>query len=172
MGIFFKARGTNSAGLLILRIIVGSYTLALGIMQASNIEAYINKVKAVNMLNENLAFIFGFILPFIMIVFGSLYIIGFFTPLTSLILAAITIAKIVLRGFFPSVGVPFNKDLVFFACYLTTLFSGAGVISFDALLDKKKKKVKINEPQTNTATVEIIQEPVVTTPPPSETTPQ
>ena len=171
MGIIFKARGTNSAGLLIMRIIVGSYTLALGIIQASNMEAYISRVKALNMLNENLAFIFGFILPFVMIVFGSLYIIGFFTPVTSLILAVITFAKIIIRGFFPTAGIPFNKDLVFFACYLTTLFAGAGVISFDALLDKKKKKVKIEEPKTSVATVEIVQEPAVTNPPPSETTP-
>lgn len=171
MGIIFKARGTNSAGLLIMRIIVGSYTLALGIMQASNIEAYIDKVKTANMLNDNLAFIFGFILPFVMIVFGSLYIIGFFTPLTSLALAAITFVKILLRGFFPTAGIPFNKDLIFFACYLTTLFAGAGVVSFDALLDKKKKKVKIEEPKSSVATVEIVQEPAVTNPPPSETTP-
>lgn len=171
MGIIFKARGTNSAGLLIMRIIVGSYTLALGIMQASNMEAYISRVKALNMLNENLGFILGFILPFIMIVFGSLYIIGFFTPFTSLVLAVITFAKIIIRGFFPTPGIPFNKDLIFFACYLTTLFAGAGVISFDALLDKKKKKVKIEEPKTSVATVEIVQEPAVTNPPPSETAP-
>lgn len=172
MGIIFKARGANSAGLLILRIIVGSYTLALGIMQASNMEAYISRVKSLNMLNENLAFIGGFLLPFIMIVFGSLYIIGFFTPVTSLILAVVTILKIAIRGFFPTPGLPFNKDLIIFACYVTTLFAGAGVISFDALLDKKKKKVIVNEPHTTTATVEIIKEPAVTTPPPSETTPQ
>ena len=152
MGLLFKARGTSSFGLLIMRLIVGSYTLSLGIMQASNIEMYINKVKAMNILSENLAFIVSFVFPFILIIFGSLYIMGFFTPLTSLILALVSLFKIISRGLFPTPGVPFNKDLITFSCFALTLFTGAGKISFDVFLDKKKKKPGI-EPVTVTAEV-------------------
>ena len=152
MGLLFKARGTSSFGLLVMRLIVGSYTLSLGIMQASNIEMYINKVKMMNILSENLAFIISFVFPFILIIFGSLYIMGFFTPLTSSILAAVSLVKIIGRGIFPIPGIPFNKDLITFACFVLTMFAGAGKISFDIFLDKKKKKGVI-EPVTVTAEV-------------------
>lgn len=154
MGILFKAHGTPSIGLFFLRIVVGTYTLVLGIMQSSNVEGYINKVKAMGVLSENTAFIFGFITPFLLIVFGSLYIMGFFTPTTSLVLGLITLIKIFSRGLFPG-GIPFNKDVIFFACFVLTLFSGAGRISFDILLDRNKKKVKA-EPNTNVVTAEVI----------------
>ena len=133
--------------------------MCLGIMQASNIEDYIAKVKAMNYFSENVAFIFGFITPFILIIFGALYIMGFFTPITSFTLALITIVKIFTIGLFPSSGIPFNKDLIFFVCFLTTLFAGAGVISFDTLLDRKKKKPKTGEIVTTVSTVEVITDP-------------
>jgi uncharacterized membrane protein YphA (DoxX/SURF4 family) len=158
MSLFFKAHGTPSIGLLLIRIIVGVYTLSLGIMQANNIEEYIAKVKSMQILSENNAFIVGFILPFILIIFGSLYIMGFFTPATSFLLAVISLIKIFTRGLFPTEGIPFNKDLLFLVCFLTTLFAGAGVISFDAFLDRKKKKVKTGESSGSSVTAEVITE--------------
>jgi len=159
MSLFFKAHGTPSIGLFLIRLTVGVYTLSLGIMQASNVEAYINKIKAMQLLSENTAFIVGFVIPFLLIVFGSLYIMGFFTPTTSFVLAVISFIKIASRGLFPTEGVPFNKDIIFLVCFITTLFAGAGAISFDALLDRKKKKVKIDESKNVTVTAEVITEP-------------
>lgn len=166
MSLFFKAHGKPSIGLLLIRLVVGTYTMSLGIMQASNIEDYINKVKAFQFFSENTAFIIGFITPFLLIIFGGLYIMGFFTPITSFSLALISIVKIASRGFFPTEGIPFNKDLLFLVCFLTTLFAGAGIISFDALLDRKKKK-NVIEPvdknvisETKTITAEVIVEPL------------
>jgi uncharacterized membrane protein YphA (DoxX/SURF4 family) len=151
MSIFFKAHGSPSFSLLIIRIAAGIYTLWLGIMQASNIEDYINKIKMMNLMSENTAFIVGFITPFLLIIFGALYIMGFFTPVTSFTLALISFLKIASRGLFPTDGIPFNKDILFLVCFLTTLFAGAGIFSFDALLDRKKKKgaiepIKPSEP--------------------------
>ncbi len=158
----FKAHGRPSIGLLLIRLVVGTYTLSLGIMQASNIEDYINKVKALNFFSENTAFIFGFITPFILIIFGALYIMGFFTPVTSFTLAIISFLKIASRGFFPTEGIPFNKDLLFFVCFVTTLFAGAGLISFDALLDKRKKKIYLptdtDNKENKVITAEVITE--------------
>ncbi|MBZ0202739.1 MAG: DoxX family protein [Ignavibacteria bacterium] len=159
MSLFFKAHGSPSIGLLLIRLTLGTYTMCLGIMQASNIEDYITKVKAMNYFSENVSFIFGFITPFILIIFGALYIMGFFTPITSFTLAFITIVKIFTIGLFPSSGIPFNKDLIFFVCFLTTFFAGAGVMSFDALLDKKRKKPEVIETVSAVSTVEVIAEP-------------
>jgi uncharacterized membrane protein YphA (DoxX/SURF4 family) len=167
MGIFFKARGTNSFGLLIVRLFLGTYTLTLGIQQANNIQGYIDKIKAMGTLSENLAFIAGFILPFALIIFGALYIMGFFTPISSLALSVIMLGKIIARGIFPSQGIPFNKDVIFFACFLLTLFAGAGVISFDAMLDKKKKTVKVEPTKTNVVSAEVVTEAPKQTPPPN-----
>jgi uncharacterized membrane protein YphA (DoxX/SURF4 family) len=149
MSLFFKAHGKPSIGLLLIRLVVGAYTMSLGIMQASNIQDYINKVKALQFFSENTAFIIGFITPFLLIIFGGLYIMGFFTPITSFSLAVISFVKIASRGFFPTEGIPFNKDMLFLVCFLTTLFAGAGIISFDALLDRRKKKNVIEPIDTN-----------------------
>ncbi|RPI12637.1 MAG: DoxX family protein [Ignavibacteriae bacterium] len=173
MSIFFKARGTNSIGLFLIRLVLGTYTLILGIQQASNIEGYINRVKALNMLDPNLSFIIGFVVPFILILFGALYIIGFFTPITSFILALTMLFKVAIRGFFPSEGIPFNKDFILFTCFLITLFAGAGVISFDALLDRKKKRVIVppveERPRVVTAEIRdtpVVEKPIPPVPPP------
>ena len=165
MGIIFKARGTTSIGLLLIRLAVGSYTLALGIMQANDIQFYIGQVRNTGIMSENFAFIAGFALPFILIFLGTLYILGFFTVPTSIILALVSIIKISVRGFFPTAGIPFNKDIIFFICFLATLFAGAGVISLDAFLDKKKKRtITVAEQKTAVVTAEVISEQK--TPPP------
>ena len=170
MSAIFKARGTNSIGLFLIRLTAGSYTLALGIMQASNIQTYIDKVKALEILSPNTSFVIGFILPFLLILLGTLYIMGFFTPPTSLLLALISLLKILSRGLFPTEGVPFNKDIIFLICFVTTLFAGAGVISFDVFLDKKKKKAAApEEPPRETATAEVVTETPKTEPPAGET---
>lgn len=143
MSIFFKAKGTPSIGLLLIRLTLGIYTLSLGISQASNLEGYINKVKAMNVLSENTAFILGFAAPFLLIIFGAMYIMGFFTPVSSSVLALITFIKILSHGVVQT-GVPFNKDIIFLMCFLLTLFAGAGMISFDAILDRKKKVVTVS----------------------------
>ncbi len=165
MSLFFKAHGKPSIGLLLIRLVVGAYTMSLGIMQAGNIQDYINKVKALQFFSENTAFIIGFLTPFLLIIFGGLYIMGFFTPLTSFSLALISFVKIASRGFFPTEGIPFNKDILFLVCFLTTLFAGAGIISFDALLDRRKNKNVIepvdknNETGSKVINAEVIVEP-------------
>jgi len=154
MSLFFKAHGSPSIGLFLIRLIVGTYMLTLGILQASNVESYISKVKEIQFLGENLAFIAGFITPFLLIIFGTLFIMGFFTPATSLVLGLISFVKIIGNGIFPGYGLPFNKDIIFLVCFITTFFAGAGLFSFDALLDKKKKKT--TEPKEVNVKAEII----------------
>lgn len=183
MSMFFKAKGTTpSFGLLLIRLTLGIYTLSLGIMQASHIEGYVNKIKAMNILSENTAFIIGFVGPFLLIIFGAMYIMGFFTPVSSFMLALITLVKIIAHGFFPGSGMPFNKDIIILMCFVLTIFAGAGMISFDALLDRKKKPIiaapeqktqppankqleNKNTENKNIVTAEIISETKTDTPP-------
>ena len=154
--LLFKARGNTSFGLLLLRLTLGAYTLILGASQATHIEQYISKIKAMGMFSENFAFIMGFTAPFLMIIFGAALMMGFFTPPTSFILAAIQLIKIFSRGFFPSEGIPFNKDIILFICFALIFFAGAGVFSFDALIDRKKKEEEKIKTATATITTEVV----------------
>jgi uncharacterized membrane protein YphA (DoxX/SURF4 family) len=156
MSIFFKARGTPSIGILLIRLALGGYFLVLGIAQAGNLEAYVNRIKSYGVLGENIAFITGFVLPFVLIIFGALYIMGFFTPATSIVLSLVLLGKLIVKGLFQPDAIPFNRDLILLTCTLLTLFGGAGVISFDALLDRKKKREI--DVKKNVVTAEVVQE--------------
>lgn len=153
MSIFFKARGSSSFGLLVIRLIIGTTFLLAGANKVMNIEAFINHVKSFDIFSQNASFILGFVLPFAEIIFGAFYIIGIFTPLTSLALSVMTISFIVVGK---NITIPpeqfslpqISFYLIMLSATITTLFSGAGIVSFDALFDKKKKtEVKNNNSQ-------------------------
>ncbi len=149
MSIFFKARGNASIGLFLIRLVLGSLFLISGAQKVYNLQEFINSVQATGQMNDNIAFILAFILPFLEMIFGALYILGLFTPITSFFLSCMIISFLFVLGV-RDAELPFSYNLVFLACTLATLISGAGIISFDALLDRKKKDriVKVeNEPQ-------------------------
>jgi uncharacterized membrane protein YphA (DoxX/SURF4 family) len=138
MGIIFKARGGANTGLFIIRMVVGFLFLLAGAEKLMDIEGFINSVKAMGVMSDNLAFILGFILPFAQIFLGGLLIIGLFTPVVSFLLSLMTLSIIFATGAGDPVHA-FSLNWVVLACTLCTLFSGAGVISFDAFFDKKKE---------------------------------
>ena len=138
MGFIFKARGGANIGLFIIRLAVGFLFLFAGAEKLMDIEGYINTLKAMDVMPENLAFITGFIVPFAQVFLFGLFIIGLFTPIVSFFLSAITLSGIFIYGG----GDPthaFSLSWVVLACTLCVLFSGAGRISFDSFFDKKKK---------------------------------
>lgn len=151
MGLIFKARGSASFGLLLIRLSIGLIFLISGASKAMDVEGYISDIKSLNILSENLSFIIGFIIPFVEIILGALYIIGFLTPLTSLFLSILTIGSLIASGAISDSGLHFSYNFVILACAITTLFSGAGVLSFDVFLDKKKKK-EVSKPEVKVET--------------------
>ncbi|MBM4158720.1 MAG: DoxX family protein [Ignavibacteria bacterium] len=146
MGIFFKSKGNLPIGILLIRLTIGSMFLFMGARKLLELEAYVNYTKQLGIFSENLSFIIGFIYPFLEILFGSLYLLGFMTPLASLSIAVITIVKLLaFGGRYPltdAYGFPFSFNFLILACAITTLFSGAGVISFDVFLERKKDKTR------------------------------
>lgn len=164
MGLIFKARGNNSFLIFMIRFIIGWIFIIAGAKKAINIEAFIGYVKSLDILSDNLAFIFGFILPFAEIFFGALFLIGFMTPFTSFVLSIFELSFIVAYSSSyvntPLYSIsPIAYNLLMLACTVGVMFSGAGVISFDVLLDKKKKSSR---------QINIVGETTVThtTPPP------
>jgi len=144
MRLFFKARGDASLGLLLIRLALGGVFLVAGAAKVLHLEQFIKSVQSMGVMPENIAFVFGFMLPFIEMLFGALYIIGFFTPITSFVLSMLLVSFLVtLKN---DAEIPFTYNWVFLACTLCTMFSGAGLISFDALLDRKKKPAVVPPP--------------------------
>lgn len=146
MSIFFKARGNTSLLILLIRLTLGGVFLFAGAAKILHLEEFIKNIKAMNVLPESMAFLFGVLLPFAEILFGALYIIGFLTPVTSFFLTFMLASFLVtLKN---DAEIPFTYNWVFIACTIGTMFSGAGLISFDAMLDRKKKTVSIPIPPT------------------------
>jgi uncharacterized membrane protein YphA (DoxX/SURF4 family) len=164
MGLLFKAKGSSSFGLLLIRLSIGSIFLFAGARKAMDVEGFIFYVKSFEIMPANLAFISGFVLPFAEMLFGALFIIGFFTPLTSLVLSFMSVGFILVSAKIPSENHLYTIPvcafyLVILACTLTTLFSGAGVISLDVFLDKKKgRKITVTDtPQPDNSHVQAPQ---------------
>lgn len=153
MSILFKARGSASFGLLLIRLVIGFTFLIAGTGKVLNLEAFVSHVKSFEIFSPNAAFILGFVLPFLEVFFGALYIIGFFTPLTSLALSVMTISFLTVGDGIFQAPEPFTLPVAVFyfimlSGTLATLFSGAGIVSFDALFDKKKKTVELQKQET------------------------
>ena len=146
MKIFFKAGNSANVGLLIIRLALGSMFLLAGAKKVFNLKEFIESVQQVGKMDDNLAFVLAFILPFMELLFGALYIIGLFTPITSLFIAIMSISFLLVLGPWHS-ELPFSYNFIFLACAVATLISGAGKISFDALVDKDSKKVNKNPVQ-------------------------
>lgn len=145
MSIFFKARSgrfTSSIGLLLIRLSIGLLFLFSGASKVLHLQDFIRSVQDRGQMGDSLAFILAFVLPFMEMIIGGLYIIGLFTPITSFFIACMSVSFLYVLG----PGHPelaFSYNWVFLACAIATMFTGAGLISFDALVDKNKDERKI-----------------------------
>jgi uncharacterized membrane protein YphA (DoxX/SURF4 family) len=146
MKLFFKAGKSANAGLLLIRLALGSLFLFAGAKKILDLHSFIESVQAMGKMDDNVAFILAFALPFMELMFGALYIIGLFTPITSFAIAMMSLSFILMQGPWHE-ELPFNFNFVFLACALATMISGAGRISFDALVDKPRdEKVPATPP--------------------------
>lgn len=139
MSIFFKARSgsfAGSVGIFLIRLTLGTLYLLAGAGKVLNLQDFIKSVQDLGQMNNTIAFVLAFILPFMELIFGALFIIGLFTPITSFFLACMTFSFLIVLG--PGhPELPFSHNFVFLACFISTMFTGAGLISFDALGDNK-----------------------------------
>ena len=144
MGMIFKARSgnfSNSIGILLIRISLGSLFLFAGAKKILNLQEFIRSVQDTGQMGDTTAFILAFVLPFMEMIFGGLYLIGLFTPVASFFIACMTMSFLFVLGFRHE-ELPFSYNIVFLAVSVSTIFTGAGLISFDALIDKKKVPLK------------------------------
>lgn len=152
MSIFFKARSgkfSSSVGILLIRLTLGSMFLFAGARKILHLQDFIRSVQDTGQMSDTLAFILAFVLPFMEMVFGALFIIGLFTPIASFFIACMTVSFLFVLGFRHE-ELPFSYNIVFLACSVAIMFTGAGLISFDALMDRKKEPEKTDIPVKET----------------------
>ena len=160
MGIFSKARSSKvsfSFGILLIRLSVGLLFLLAGAKKVLNLQEFIESVQKTGQMNDTLAFILAFILPFMEMFFGGLFIIGLFTPVAGFFIACLTVSFLIVLGT-GHYELPFSHNFIILACAIASMFTGAGLFSFDALIDREKSNVtiKINEsPQNKNTDSEI-----------------
>ncbi|CAN5583353.1 hypothetical protein BH10BAC5_BH10BAC5_06260 [soil metagenome] len=145
MSIFFKALGKSSFGLLLIRLSLGTIFLIGGASKILNLQAFVDSVKANGFLPEKLAMVFGFILPFAEMFLGSFFIIGFMTPVVSFFLSLLILSFLLALPNKSELAISYNW--VFLSCTIFTMFAGAGALSFDAIIDRKKKTEIIVSPK-------------------------
>lgn len=160
MSIFFKARSGRfsiSVGILLIRLSLGLLFLFAGARKVLDLQAFIRSVQETGQMNDTVAFILAFMLPFMEMIFGAFFIIGLFTPVASFFIACMTVSFLLVLGV-RSDELPFSYNFVFLACSIATMFTGAGLISFDALLDRKKdpKQTDMNVNETNPPSASIL----------------
>lgn len=143
MGMIFKARSgnfSNSIGILLIRLSLGSLFLFAGAKKVLHLQDFIRSVQDTGQMGDTTAFILAFILPFMEMIFGGLFMIGLFTPVASFFIACMSMSFLFVLGFRHE-ELPFSYNIVFLAVSVATIFTGAGLISFDAIIDRKKEPV-------------------------------
>ncbi|MBL8006658.1 MAG: DoxX family protein [Ignavibacteria bacterium] len=151
MSLLFKARSgsiSSSVGIFLIRISLGFLFLLAGAGKVLNLQDFIKSVQDTGQMNNTVAFVLAFILPFMEMIFGALFIIGLFTPVTSFFMACMTVSFLMVLGFGHE-ELPYSYNIVFLACFISTMFTGAGLISFDALGDRKKEEVAVRTGNEN-----------------------
>lgn len=162
MGIFSKARSSRvsfSFGILLIRLSVGLLFLMAGAKKILNLEEFIESVQKTGQMNDTLAFILAFILPFMEMFFGGLFIIGLFTPVAGFFIACMTVSFLFVLGT-GHYELPFSYNFVILSCAIASMFTGAGLFSFDALIDREKVKITVSNSDSQQNKVNIPETPV------------
>lgn len=122
----------NLGGVLV-RVPIGLYLFYAGYVKVLQLGTFVQSVKEFNILPENLATLYGVIIPHLEMGVGAFLVLGFCTTLASIVAACMLATYILALGIFPYVGNPyiFNKDLIVLGAVLSLLCTGSGAFSID-----------------------------------------
>jgi uncharacterized membrane protein YphA (DoxX/SURF4 family) len=121
----------NLSGMFI-RVPIGLYLMLAGRMKLENIEGFIETVRNFGLLPDQLAILYGVMLPWGELIIGALLFVGLWTTLSAILAALMLISYIVAVGLFPMHSEIFNKDLILLGGALALLATGAGSFSIDS----------------------------------------
>jgi uncharacterized membrane protein YphA (DoxX/SURF4 family) len=123
--------GDASYAAMMVRLPLGAYFAVAGWLKLKNLRGFMEEVTGMHVLSDNLAALFGTLLPYIEVYVGVALILGLWMTLTSL-LSSVLLASFI-YGFGVSHGEHglFNKDFLLLGASLSLLFSGSGAYSVD-----------------------------------------
>ena len=129
-----------------IRLAVGLFFLLIGINHINNLENFVDTISKLDFTKEYLPLwmtrFYGYLLPPIEILFGSLVLLGLLTRISSFILTLVIISILLVSPSFDTTifNYPFNKDYIILAASLSLVLTGSGYISLDYLFKKKKRR--------------------------------
>jgi len=130
----------------LLRLSIGLFFLLIGLDQIGSLGIFAATVANVdfakNYMPEWLVKFYGYLLPPIEILFGTLTIVGLLTRVSSFVLCLAMISILIAdpHTITSNFAYPFNKDYIVLAATMSLVFTGGGIISIDYLFDRKKRK--------------------------------
>jgi uncharacterized membrane protein YphA (DoxX/SURF4 family) len=124
--------GNPLFGPFLVRVGLGGYFALAGLVKLENITVFVDRVRAFGILPNELATLYGLLLPYAEIAVGTLLILGFWTTVASALASLMLSSFIVALGLFPNSQVMvFNKDIILLGGSLSLLYSGSGAMSVD-----------------------------------------
>ena len=118
---------------LFIRVPIGLYFALAGRLKLQDLEGFIDTVRAFNILPNEVATVYGVMIPWVEISIGIALIFGVLTTLSAITGSLLLLSYILALGIFPNHPEVFNKDLVLLGGMLSLLASGSGSFGFDAL---------------------------------------
>lgn len=120
-------------GGLLVRLPLGAFFILQGIKKVEDLEAFIKIVQGYGILPDQLATLYGVLLPYVEIGAGVLLVVGLWTVLAAAVSSLMLLSFILAVGLFPISSNPnlFNKDVLLLGASLSLLATGAGAFSID-----------------------------------------
>lgn len=127
-----KPIGDHLWGPFFIRLTLGAYFVLAGYMKLVHHAQFIEEVKRMGVLPELGATLYGILLPYVELVSGALFLVGYWTVFAALLISLMLLSFVVALGPFPEAGsLLFNKDIILLAAALSVLYTGGGRISID-----------------------------------------
>lgn len=123
--------GNSVYGPMFVRVTLGAYFILAGLMKLDNINAFVEQVQQFKLLPEQIAVVYGILLPYFEIGVGALLVLGAWTTLAAGLATVMLVSFIIALGVFPNTDSLFNKDVILLGAALSLLYTGSGALSLD-----------------------------------------
>ncbi len=114
-----------------IRLALGGYLFLAGMAKLENLRGFVGEVQKLAIMPDNVAAVYGVLLPYFEVLAGGLLVLGLWTTLGAVIATIHFATMLWVFGLFTSTGMLFNKDVILLAAGLSIMYSGAGALSVD-----------------------------------------
>jgi uncharacterized membrane protein YphA (DoxX/SURF4 family) len=124
--------GNPAWGAFFVRVAVGCFFVLKGLHELNNLPIAVQGVGFLKNVPPHLLTLFGFLIPYLEILFGALLVVGFWTIIGAVGTSLIALLFVYVVGVFTGGSAKvLNKDLIVLAGALSLLYTGAGAFSVD-----------------------------------------